>query len=125
MIKIIIVGIGGFLGAISRYLTSRFVNRYFETTQFPFGTLSVNMIGCFLIGFVMGLVENRDMFNPEVRSFILIGLLGGFTTFSTFGYESYNLLRDGQILSTISNICIHVFIGLTLVWFGNFISRLL
>ena len=91
--------------------------------SFPFGTLSVNIIGCFLIGFFGGLMEYRQLFSPEVRLFLFIGLLGGFTTYSTFGYEAINLAREGQPMSMISYITGHLVLGLLFVWVGHYISK--
>jgi len=112
------VGTGGFLGALARYGLSGVVHRYFSYTTFPVGTLTVNLVGCLLIGILAGLVEARQLFGPEARAFALIGILGGFTTFSTFGYESFALLRDGEYLRSGVNIGLNVVLGLALVWLG-------
>ncbi len=96
-----------------------------EKPYFPYGTLAVNIIGCFLIGFLSGLSENKQLFNPETRTLIFIGFLGGFTTFSTFGYEVFNFARDGQILSSISNLVLHFVLGIGGVWFGYSMSKLI
>ena len=112
------VGSGGFVGAVFRYGLSGFVQRSVPLATFPFGTLAVNMVGCLLIGVVIGLVDSRQLFGPEMRLFLLIGVLGGFTTYSTFGYESFSLLRDGDFLRSMANVCVHVVLGLALVWAG-------
>ncbi len=124
MLKILTIGTGGFVGAILRYLISSLVYRIPGTSAFPYGTLTVNMAGCFLIGLGGGLVEHRQLFSPGARSFIFIGLLGSFTTFSTFGFESFNLTRDGQITATALNIMVHVVLGFVMVWLGNAVSRM-
>lgn len=124
MLKILIIGSGGFAGAILRYLVSSLVYRLPGTASFPYGTLVVNMTGCLLIGLGGGLMENRQLFSPEARSFIFIGLLGSFTTFSTFAFESFNLTRDGQMLATAGNLLVHVAVGLAMVWLGNVLSRM-
>ena len=80
-----IIGSGGFLGALARYGLSGAVHSWIPFTTFPYGTVVVNLLGCFGIGALTGLAESRQMFGPEFRAFALIGLLGGFTTFSTFG----------------------------------------
>lgn len=98
MLKIILVGIGGFFGSACRYIITGSIQRIPLLETFPWGTFAVNIGGCFLIGLLSGLLENRQFFSPETRLFILVGFLGGFTTFSTFGLESYSFLRDGQWL---------------------------
>jgi CrcB protein len=91
---------------------------------FPYGTLAVNIIGCFLIGLLSGISESHQIFSPEMRLLIFVGFLGGFTTFSTFGYEVYTFVHDGQVLSSISNIILHLILGLGSVWIGYIFSRL-
>ena len=91
---ILIVGIGGFIGSVSRYLVTLFVQNRFLST-FTFGTLSVNIIGCFLIGLVYALSE-RGNIGTEWRLFLITGILGGFTTFSSFSNETVGMLRDAQ-----------------------------
>lgn len=118
LISAVIVGSGGFLGALARYGLSGMVHRQLPYTTFPLGTLVVNLLGCLLIGVIAGLAESRQLFGPELRAFALIGILGGFTTFSTFGYESFLMLRDGEFLWTAINIGLNVILGLTLVWLG-------
>ncbi len=89
------------------------------------GTLAVNLVGCLLIGFLAGLAEFRGLFSPEIRMFLLIGVLGGFTTFSTFGYETYQLLRDGQMHFAITNICMSVVLGILGVGAGFALAKAL
>ena len=84
---------------------------------------AVNIIGCFLIGVLTGLVELRNLLSPEMRMFLLIGLLGGFTTFSTFGHETVALMRDGEFLHAVGNVLIQVIIGLAGVWLGYNVAR--
>jgi CrcB protein len=112
------VGSGGFLGALSRYGLSGLVHRHMPLTTFPYGTLAVNLLGCLLIGLLAGLGEARQVFGPEVRLFALIGLLGGFTTFSTFGYETFAMIRDSEYVRAAANVGVHVILGLVLVWIG-------
>ncbi len=113
-----LVGSGGFIGALLRYGLSGLVHRLVPLTTFPYGTLTVNLVGCLLIGAFIGLVEVRHLFGPEFRTFTLIGILGGFTTFSSFGLETMALLRDNQYLPAAVNVGIHVILGLALVWLG-------
>ena len=117
-----LVGSGGFLGALARYGLGGLVHRQIPLSTFPFGTLVVNLVGCFGIGMIAGLAESRQFFAPEVRTFVLIGVLGGFTTFSTFGYETFALIRDTEYLRAITNIGLQVIGGLTLVWLGFLVA---
>ena len=118
LIYALIVGSGGFLGALARYGLSGLLNRQASFAAFPYGTLVVNLLGCLAIGVVVGLVESRQLFGPEARAFVLIGLLGGFTTFSTFGYETFAMIWDGGYLRAALNVGIHVVLGVALVWLG-------
>ena len=85
---------------------------------FPIGTLAVNMIGCLVIGVFVGMVDNRQVVHPEFRIFLLVGILGGFTTYSTFGLETFALLKDAEFLRAAGNVVVHVVLGLALVWLG-------
>ncbi len=125
MLNILFVGVGGFFGSIGRYLLSGAVYQLFPNLHFPIGTTVVNVSGCFLIGFITALVEVRNLLSPEVRVFLLIGILGGFTTFSTFGYETIALLRDGAFLSGLANVLIQVVFGISAVWLGYNVVRLI
>ena len=98
MIKILIIGSGGFLGAILRYFVSGYAQRLSGSYSFPVGTLAVNLIGCFIIGLMSKMTEDLGLFSIETRMFLTIGFLGAFTTYSTFGYETLNLLRDNEWL---------------------------
>jgi len=113
-----LVGSGGFVGAVFRYGLSGVVQRSTTLSAFPYGTLFVNMAGCLLMGTLVGLVDSRQLFGPEFRLFALIGLLGGFTTYSTFGYETFALLRDADFLRALTSITVHIVLGLALVWAG-------
>jgi fluoride exporter len=109
---------------MSRYGLSGLVHRQVPFATFPYGTLLVNLAGCFAIGVVAGLAETRQLFGPEFRTFALIGILGGFTTFSTFGYETFEMIRDAEVLRAIANVGVHVVLGLTLVWLGYAMATL-
>lgn len=122
LINAALVGTGGFIGAVCRYGLSGLVQRSVPLATFPYGTLAVNMLGCLLIGIAVGFADSRQLFGPEVRLFALIGLLGGFTTYSTFGYETFALLRDADYLRAVANVAVHVVLGLTLVWVGYVIT---
>ena len=118
LINAALVGTGGFIGAIARYGISGLVQRSAALSSFPYGTLAVNMLGCLLIGIAVGLVESRQVFGPDFKLFAVVGLLGGFTTWSTFGYETLTLLREAEYLRATANVAIHVMLGLVLVWTG-------
>ncbi len=125
MLNILFVGVGGFFGSMGRYLLSGAVYQLFPNLHFPIGTTVVNVLGCFLIGFTSALVEFRNLLSPEVRVFLMIGVLGGFTTFSTFGYETIALLRDGAFLTGLANVLIQVIFGISAVWLGYSVVRLI
>ena len=125
LLNLFFVGAGGFLGSIGRYLVSGVVYQIFPKLYFPIGTAVVNILGCLLIGFITGLAEVRKLLGPEMRVFLLIGLLGGFTTFSTFGFETFALLRDGAFLATLANVLIQVIVGISAVWLGFNVIRYL
>ncbi|HEB51549.1 MAG TPA: fluoride efflux transporter CrcB [Desulfobulbus sp.] len=119
LIRLFVIGSGGFVGAILRYLVSGWVQVWSGSILFPFGTMAVNLIGCFVIGFFSFLVESRGFLSVETRSFLLIGLLGAFTTFSTFGNETLTLLRNGRMDLAAINATVQVLAGLVMVWLGR------
>jgi CrcB protein len=124
MLRVFMVGAGGFLGAVLRYLVGGWVHNVLDNAWFPYGTLVVNVAGCLLIGFLAGLAENRFVFGAETRLFLFIGILGGFTTFSSFAYETLSLARDAQNLAAAINVLAQVSLGLAGVWIGNTLGRL-
>jgi len=125
MTNILLVGIGGFIGSVLRYLASGYVQQASKSVDFPYGTLAVNVIGCFIIGFLAQLAEERGVFTSESRLFVFTGFLGGFTTFSSFGNETLNLARDTQMMDALANIGANVIIGLFAVWLGRTVSYLI
>ena len=125
MTNILLVGAGGFMGSILRYLVSGYIQQSTKSIDFPYGTLAVNLIGCFVIGFLAQLAEARGMFTSESRSFVFVGILGGFTTFSSFGNETLNLARDSQIVNALANVGANVILGLFAVWLGRTVSYLI
>jgi CrcB protein len=118
LISSAIVGSGGFIGSLARYGVGGLVHRQLPLAIFPYGTLLVNLLGCLLIGAIAGLAESRQLFGPQFRQFALIGILGGFTTFSTFGFETVAMLRDADYLRAGANVGVNVAAGLALVWLG-------
>jgi fluoride exporter len=117
--SVLYVALGGALGSVSRYLLGTWTQTASKSIDFPYGTLTVNLLGCFLIGFLSQLAETRGAFTPETRALVFIGVLGGFTTFSSFGNDTLNLLRDGQTFNTLANVGANVILGLSLVWLGR------
>lgn len=119
MQNLLLIGLGGFMGAVLRYGVSGLVQAWSKSLSFPYGTLVVNLLGCLLIGMLSQVAEVRGMISPEARSFIFIGLLGAFTTFSTFGNDTVSLFRDGENLLSYLNIGLHLVLGLSAVWLGQ------
>lgn len=119
------VGAGGFLGAILRYLLGGWVQRLAPMAGFPTGTLAVNVLGCLAIGLVAGLVELRHGLGPGLRLFLLVGLLGGFTTFSSFAWETLDLARASALTPALANVALQVVLGLAAAWAGLALTRLL
>jgi CrcB protein len=123
VIKILLVGFGGFLGSIARYWVQGVTYRW-TGAGFPYGTFVVNIIGCFFIGVVIVLSEERFLIDPEIRIFLAIGLLGGFTTFSSFSYETLALMSGAGYLAAFGNIAANVVIGLAATWTGMALAKL-
>ena len=123
MRTILIIGLGGFTGSILRYLAAGWVQRLSDTPFFPYGTLGVNVLGCLAIGLLGGWAENAELFSPAARAFLFIGLLGGFTTFSTFGYETMALLREKAVIPALLYVALHLLLGLAAVALGYGLSN--
>ena len=115
----LLVGIGGFTGAILRYGASGYIQQLARSSDFSYGTVVVNVIGCFLIGFLSQLVESRGLLSADIRAMLIPGFLGGFTTFSTFSNETLNLFRDSESPLAFVNIAAHIVLGLGAVWLGR------
>lgn len=114
----LLVGFGGMLGSIARYSMSSLSVHWFPNQKFPIGTLLVNLIGCFLIGLIAALIERMSVFNAEARLLAITGFLGGFTTFSAFGIETFYLLRGGETALALLYVCASVGLGIILVSMG-------
>lgn len=123
MSKLFLIGLAGFIGTLGRYWMSGVVaKRYGET--FPAGTLVVNLVGCFLVGLLFYLLEERFLVNQTARTAVLIGLLGGFTTFSSFGLQTFTLLQDREFGFAVLNLAASNLGGLLLVWAGYTLARI-
>jgi fluoride exporter len=116
------VAAGGAIGSVARYVLAGLVHRY-TSAFFPYGTFAVNTIGCMLFGLFFGLTEQRFAVSPTVRAFLLIGVLGGFTTFSSYAFESFQLMRDAQYLRASVNVAGQVVLGLVCFWLGYMANR--
>lgn len=125
MIKnIIFVGLGGFVGSIARYLISR-LNNHLDWMSIPIGTLLVNIAGSFLIGFLVGISEKSPLLTVELRMLLMVGLCGGFTTFSSFSNENLMLMRNGQYLSVFLYTGMSILLGFAAVYFGYLSTKLM
>ena len=124
MDKILLVGLGGALGSVLRYLVSGFVQNASNSISFPFGTLAVNVIGCFVIGVLSYLADVRGVLTPEMRALLVVGVLGGFTTFSSFGNETMALVRDGEMGYAFANVAASLIFGFGAVYLGRTLSSL-
>jgi len=114
-VNLLLIAIGGALGSVARYLFSSAVLRA-TGSLLGVGTFAVNVIGCVVFGIIAGFAERRFVFGPEARMFLLVGVLGGFTTFSSFAFESVQLLRDGQFAAASVNIVGQVVAGIVGLW---------
>jgi len=123
MIGILLVGVGSLIGGVLRYALSTWVHRFLDNPWFPYGTLAVNALGCLVIGFLAGLAESRVAFTSEVRLFLFVGILGGFTTFSSFALETFSLARDTQTVAALTNIGLQLVLCLLAVWIGNILAH--
>jgi fluoride exporter len=122
-VQLLLIGIGGGLGSILRYLLGGIVQNGAGTTLFPAGTLAVNLLGCLAIGVLAELTEARGVLNAEVRGFLMVGLIGGFTTFSAFANETVSAMRDNAGLIATGNIILSVGLGLAGVWLGRLLAH--
>ena len=122
MVRSLLIGFAGFVGTLGRYWLSGIVARRYGET-FPLGTLAVNLLGCFLVGFLFYLMQERYLVNPNVRLVVLIGFLGGFTTFSSLGLQTFTLLQDNEIALAALNMVASNVLGLLLVWAGYTLAK--
>ena len=122
MIKYLMVGIGGFVGAIARYWLGSYIGGKMGT-RFPYGTFVINISGSFLIGLILTLLAERMHWSPNLRYLIPIGFIGAYTTFSTFEYETLRTVQEGQLWIAFLNISLSVVVGFAAVWAGVVAGR--
>lgn len=108
----LLVGCGAFVGGVLRWTLGGLVHRQLPMSTFPWGTLCVNLVGCAAIGLLAALADGRALFSPQARALVFVGLLGGFTTFSSFALESFALLRDGEHLRALGYVAAHNLLGI-------------
>lgn len=116
------IGLTGFLGAVSRYQVEGWLSRR-ASGAFPWGTLTVNVTGCFLVGFLLTLLTERFVAHPDLRVAVTVGFLGAYTTFSTFAYETLRLGEDGALGLAVANLVASVAAGVLAVWLGTVLGR--
>lgn len=122
MTKLLYLFLGGGIGTISRYFISGTMQSLLGA-RFPYGTLIVNLLGCFLIGLLTVVLDQKFQMAPNLRLIVIVGFLGAFTTFSTFIFETANLIRDGQSLTAFLNVAVSVVIGFTVFRMGVLLGQ--
>ncbi|MGD0508800.1 MAG: fluoride efflux transporter CrcB [Terriglobales bacterium] len=120
--KYFAVGVGGFVGSIARFWLAVYVGQRMGT-RFPYGTFLINVSGSFLIGLVMTILTEKTHLSPTYRYLIPIGFIGGYTTFSTFEYETLRVIQDGQFTIGLLNIVLSVLVGFLMVWTGAMVGK--
>jgi fluoride exporter len=122
--QLLLIGTGGFIGSVARYLVSR-LGSHIEWLSIPVGTLVVNVAGSLLIGFLIGISEKSPILTVEWRMFLMVGLCGGFTTFSTFSGENLMLLKNGQVFPMLLYTGLSIILGFTAVYLGYISTKLM
>ncbi len=123
--QVMIVGAGGFIGSALRFIVSGWVQRLAAASLMPWGTLAVNVLGCLALGFLGGIAEYRQVFEPGQRLFLMVGILGGFTTFSTFAFESITLMQDAEMIRAFVNTAAQIVLGFGAAFAGYVLARFL
>jgi len=122
MLNYLVISLGAALGGVFRYGLASFIQKRVESF-FPYGTLVVNILGSFVLGFIMYYLDEKDFLSPQMRLFLTVGLCGGFTTFSTFSYETLNLIRNSQFLLATANVLGSVFLCLIAIYLAYIVSK--
>lgn len=118
----LLAGAGGFIGTCCRFLTNRLYLTYFKTSL-PVATFTVNILGCLIVGLILGLLNKAGIGSPKLNAFLVVGFCGGFTTFSTFSYETFTLGMNGEAITSLLYVIASIVLGLIAVWLGIVISQ--
>lgn len=118
----LLAGAGGFVGTCCRFLTNKLYLSCFKTTL-PLATFTVNILGCFILGLILGSLNKVGIVSPRLNAFLVVGFCGGFTTFSTFSYEAFNLGTNGEIFTSLLYMGVSMVVGLLAVWLGLTITN--
>jgi CrcB protein len=121
--EFLIVGAGGFIGSGLRFVMTVYIQRMFPNSPFPYGTATVNIIGCLLIGYLGAIILTREIIDPAFRLFLVVGVLGGFTTFSAFSFENLMFIQDSRFMLALSNVVLQVVAGFVAAWVGFQLAR--
>jgi len=124
MKQLLLVGLGGFIGSIARFFISK-LNLHWHFLSIPMGTLSVNILGSLIIGFIVGVSAKSELITPGLRLFLMVGVCGGFTTFSSFTLENFTLMQNGQFATVLIYTGLSIFFGFLAVYLGYITSNLL
>ncbi len=123
MKQLLVIGLGGFVGSIARFLVQK-LNLHWHFLSIPLGTLTVNVLGSLLIGFIMGISAKSELLSPTVRLFLMVGFCGGFTTFSSFSAENLTLMQNGQFATVLLYTGCSILFGFVAVYLGYITSNL-
>ena len=124
MKQLLLVGFGGFVGSIARFFVSK-LNLHWHFLSIPMGTLTVNILGSLIIGFIVGISSKSELITPGFRLFLMVGVCGGFTTFSSFTLENFTLMQNGQFVTVLIYTGLSIFFGFLAVYLGYITSNLL
>ena len=123
--QLLLIGCGGFIGSVLRFVVGGWAQRLSPAGGFPVGTLTVNLLGCLLIGLLAGFADYRQTVGAAQRAFLMIGVLGGFTTYSTFALETVMLQQEGALLRALASVMLHVVLGFAAAWAGYAAVRMI
>ena len=124
MDKVFFLSLGGVFGTLARYYMGNLTHRFFGS-NFPFGTLSVNLIGCFLIGLFGALAEKKLFFGPEMRLLLMVGFCGAFTTFSSYIFETHGLMQNGEMIKALGNVVLNIVLGFAIFKLGLILGEMI